>query len=204
MAIRVTPLTASKLVLVEGKDEERSLTALARELGVADVDIREIGGKSAWPATISTVGSVSGFRDVHSLGLVTDANGNPSGAFASLRDLLSNAGFPRPVSPEVKVPGSPAVTVFVSPGQGRSGELEDIFLQSLNADPAMPCIDDLETCLVAAGNVLPRKRSKMRLQIYIATRTADVYRVLGEACDAHAFDWNDPAFQGIRSFLSGL
>ncbi len=64
------------------------------------------------------------------VGIVLDADAQetPAQRFAEMAEALSGAGLPRPSSPEF-VGGSPRTGVFILPGGGAQGTLEDLLLE---------------------------------------------------------------------------
>lgn len=197
------PITKEKLLLVEGWDEMRAFDILALSMDVT-LEIRDAGGDGNWPRALRTIAKASGFTSVRSLGLVTDADADPVGKFATIVSCLADAGLPQPSAPMVTSTGFPQVTVLISPGGGRTGQLEDFFLDSLASHPVEPCLDSFEQCLLGAGTTIPTRHSKMRLQIHMAVGTRGPYKHIGDACKANHFDFSHHAFAPMRSLINAL
>ncbi len=81
-------ITKPKLLLVEGKDEVELFEKLLVDLGLMGIDIRDIMGKTKYRKHIEALPRLSGFGEVTSVGIVTDADKQPKGAFDSICDAL--------------------------------------------------------------------------------------------------------------------
>ena len=160
-----------KLLLVEGKDEVKLFGKLLADLGLVDVEIRNIMGKAKFRQNIKGLPKFTGFSEVTSVGIVTDADKQPQGAFASICDALEAAGLPRPTAPLQPVGDDPQVVVMILPGEGREGMLEDLCLESVADDPAIACLEDHFRCLeeqLKAGT-FPGNPSKSRVRAFLAS-----------------------------------
>ncbi|NOZ07048.1 MAG: hypothetical protein GXP41_11975 [Chloroflexi bacterium] len=164
-----TPITQPKLLLVEGKDEVKLFEKLISDLGLVDIEIRSVLGKTKFRDNIATLPRLSGFGQVVSLGMVRDADKDPSGAFSSLRDALEAAGLPRPTKPLQSAGDTPKVTVMILPDRERQGMLEDICLDSVREDPAMLCVDQYFQCLSEQIKDLPHNLAKARVRAFLAS-----------------------------------
>ena len=165
-------ITKPKLLLVEGKDEVKLFGKLLVDLGLVDVEIRDIMGKAKFRQNIKGLPRFTGFSEVTSVGIVTDADKQPQGAFDSICDALEAAGLPRPTAPLQPVGDDPQVAVMILPGDGREGMLEDLCLESVAGDPAMPCLEEYLRCLeeqLEAGT-FPGNPSKSRVRAFLASR----------------------------------
>lgn len=114
----------SKLLVVEGKDEELFFEAALRDhLGLSDVMVLPIGGKTLLRTNLASLVRRPDFRGVVSLGVVRDADSLPPGtpisaaraAFDSVASALAAAGLPVPPGHGDFAPGPPRVGVFVMP-----------------------------------------------------------------------------------------
>lgn len=164
-------ITKPKLLLVEGNDEVELFDKLLADLGLVDVEIRNIMGKTRFRQNIKGLPTFTGFGKVTSVGIVTDADKQPQGTFDSICDALEAAGLPRPTAPLQPVGDDPQVAVMILPGDGREGMLEDLCLESVADDPAMPCLEEYFRCLeeqLEAG-VFPGNPSKAVVRAFLAS-----------------------------------
>ncbi|MEA3340285.1 MAG: DUF3226 domain-containing protein [Chloroflexota bacterium] len=160
-----------KLLLVEGKDEVKFFGKLLTDLGIVDVEIRNIMGKTKFRKNIEGLPKITGFGEVTSVGIVTDADQQPQGAFDSVCDALEAAGLPRPTTPLQPIGDDPQVAVMILPGDGREGMLEDLCLESVADDPVMSCLEDHFRCLeeqLEAG-AFPGNPSKARVRAFLSS-----------------------------------
>lgn len=164
-------ITKPKLLLVEGKDEIELFGKLLADLGLVDVEVRDIMGKTKFRKNIEALPRFSGFSEVTSVGIVTDADKQPKGAFDSICDALEAAGLPRPTTPLQPVGDAPQVAIMILPGGGTPGMLEDLCLESVADDPAMPCVEEYFRCLEERleAEVFPGNPSKARVRAFLAS-----------------------------------
>jgi len=197
------PITASKLVLVEGWDEYGVVKCLIEKWGLTDIEVRCLDGETDWPRQVRMVTGASGFRGVRSILMIRDANSAPEAKFRSTGNALSSAGLTVPQQPEVFADGAPRVAIFISPGETRTGEFDDLLLEILSQSPVVPCIDAFEQCLNEHAIPVPKKRSKMRLQLHLAAHPR-VFRTAAIACTGNMFDPTHPALSRLRQLLQAL
>jgi hypothetical protein len=71
----------TKLLIVEGRDEENFFgAALASYLGIADIQVLGIGGKTLLTANLKALKNDPAFPTVQSLAVVRDADLTPAGS----------------------------------------------------------------------------------------------------------------------------
>jgi len=164
-------ITKPKLLLVEGKDEVKLFGKLFADLGLVDVEIRNIMGKTKFRRNIQALPKITGFGKVTSVGIVTDADRQPQGTFESICDALQAANLPSPTAPLQPVGDDPQVVVMILPGDGREGMLEDLCLESIADDPAMPCLEEHFRCLEEQleASTFPGNPSKAHVRAFLAS-----------------------------------
>ena len=174
-------ITKSKLLLVEGKDEIEFFEAFLDNIGVDDVELRPVGGISKFKRNLKALKTFSGFHRVKSIGIVRDADYDPSNAFQSIKNALTAAGLPVPSTPYCPIPGPPKVNIAVLPAADRDGMLEDLCLQTVEQDPAMVCVKDFFRCLQKQVDPsdYPRTEAKARVRAFLTSR-----ELLEEECYA--------------------
>jgi hypothetical protein len=139
--------THPRILIVEGKDELRVLPELLELAGVAwpkgaePVRIEEQDGIAniLAPAFIETTLKASGVTVV---GIVVDANGDPTSRWEQLRVRLAAilSGFPAELSPDGvihEVSDKPRVGVWLMPDNVRAGMLETLLLALRMGDPVL-------------------------------------------------------------------
>jgi hypothetical protein len=159
-----------KLLLVEGRDEAELFDKLLTDLEIAEVGIWRVGGRSKFRPRLEALTKYSGFDQVISIGIVRDADNDPSSAFDSICGALENAGLSRPAAPLQPVGNDPQIVVMVLPGEDTPGMLEDVCLESVSDDPAMSCVNQFFQCLEEHLDNLPRNPSKAMVRAFLASR----------------------------------
>ena len=200
-------ITRRKLLLVEGTDELRVFVALARELGVDDVQIYPYGGKNRLRLFLRNLVADPNFSDLSSIAIEMDADKNSNAAMDSIRGALESVGLPAPrfaLTPESN--GSLSVSFLVLPHGSDSGALEDVVLASVSDDPAIKCVDQFFECIgdtdLTGPN--PTHLSKARVHAFLATRHRPDLR-LGEAAQrGGVWRFEDAAFDSLKQLLMAM
>ena len=148
-------ITKEKLILVEGKDDEDTLSCFFDILGINDIQIRKIGTKPK-SNHIKDIVNAPGFEGlVTSLGIIRDADEYPDRTFQSIQTALRNAKLPIPDRPQSSVKGSKPfsgdelrVNVYIMPdGDNSPGTLETLFVKSIeDNDLYKKCIQPFLDC----------------------------------------------------------
>jgi len=204
--VPLVPITADRLIAVEGKDELNLLGALKDQLGIGNIEIRCLGGKYSFSTKLKSLMITPGFISVVSLGVMRDANSNASATFQSVCEALRNTGLPvptQPLTPAKADQGKPQVVVLIVPHGASKGMLEDICLQSVGEDPALTCVEAYFECLTRNLGKLPSNLSKAKVHAFLSSRDEPDLR-LGEAAQAGYWPWTHQAFDQVRQFLSLL
>lgn len=81
-------ISQKKLLAVEGKDDVEFFEALLKDMKIGDCEICEVGGKDQFKHKIPALVKVPGFSNVQRLGIIRDADKNPSAAFDSIVNIL--------------------------------------------------------------------------------------------------------------------
>jgi hypothetical protein len=198
------PILHAKQLLVEGRSPELFCEALVQWLNLADVQLQNFGGITDLPGFLRVLRNEPGFAmQVASLGIIRDAEANSTGAFQSVCSALRGASLPEPPQPLAVAPGPPAVSVFILPDCSGADMLEDLCLQALSGDLAMPCVDEFFACLQRQAVPLPTVMPKALLQAFLASRPRSDMQ-LGRAAQAGYFPWACPVFDMLKQFLQAL
>ena len=195
-----------KQLLVEGNDDVRLFRALAKHLGISDIQVNQYKGKYNLRIFLRTFTALSGFASVNSLAVVADANSNRNATEQRIRGALSAAGLPSPRGPlEVLAHGDLRVCYLVVPHDAASGMIEDVCLESVQVDPAIDCVEQYFECIRQTNLPGPKKvrMAKARLHAFLASREEPHLR-LGEAADAGIWDFGADAFRPLKGLLKLL
>jgi len=185
----------SRLVLVEGSEDQALIVALIRHESLQDFHVHNMIGKDGWNGKLRAICRVRGFGKVVSLGLVRDADSNGRAAWDSCRSALVAARLPLPSAPGQLQPGRPSVAIAIIPGIDSVGAIEELCLPSFQQD-RLACVDSYFRCLTDASGV----SSKAIVQTYLAG-LRPACRDLTIAARHHAIDLAHPAFDPLKTFL---
>ncbi len=196
-------IECTKVLLVEGRDEERLYTALVKDLALSDIQVICFGGVSRREPRRSIRGlkKLPGYHRVQSLGIIRDADDNPKGVLQSLGDALRAEDLAAPDKALTWCGSRPRVGLFIQPGGERNGALESLCLEAVADDPAQKCVDALFGCVQVQGlSIAPKSLCKARAQAFLATREQPGKRV-GEAGAAGYWNWHSPVWDPVKTFL---
>lgn len=208
-----------KLLLVEGKDEENFFRVMLSHMGIHDVQPWEVGGKQQFASKFPGILVATGFEQVEKYAIIRDAEDDSIAAFQSVRDLLERHEQACPEKPGEFAAGSagqPAVGVYIMPGGGRSGMLEDLCLATVSGHPVIRCVHSYMECLRAslqkkpsdeqrhpAPPYYPANPTKTSALAFLAGLYHDV-RSVGVAALKGYWNFDHAALNDLRSFLAAL
>ncbi len=195
-------ITESKQLLVEGRSPEIFFGELLNHMDLSGIQLQDFKGIKDLPAFLKGLRIAPNFAEVVSLGIVRDAEDNPTAAFQSVCSALQNANLGKPDKPCIFEANTPRIGALILPDANRKGMLETLCLQSVESDPVIPCIDEYFCCIKQIG-VLPRVMDKARLLAFLASRYESVSQ-LGRASQKNCWPWDDCAFDHVRQFLRNL
>lgn len=201
-------------LLVEGNDPRNFFDKFITHLGLAGVQLHNFGGVHELTRFLAGFVVAPRFGSVRSIGIVRDAERRTEedmpddtqcaaavSAFQSVQSSLRSVGLPIPIQPEEES-GTPAVSVFILPGDRDDGMLETLLCRTF-ADSAMDrCINGFFDCAAAAGGAISR-RDKARARVYLTTKPHPHVSV-GVAAQKGYWDFEHGAFDGVRRFLRAL
>ena len=193
----------SKLLIVEGKEDELFFSAFCHHLRLNDIQVLSIGGKTNLPSNLKALKKATNFSQVTALGIIRDADEDANAAFQSVCSALQHAGLPIPTKPMTPAPGHPRVLVMILPDNQSPGALEDVCLKAIAGTPAMRCVDEFFCCLQRHHLPPPKILSKAKVLAYL-TSLPEPDKRLGESAEAGYWDWDHPAFSDLKDFLRSL
>jgi len=196
------PITAKKLIAVEGKDEIKFFEALLKYLDVADCDLREVGGKDKFNKKLPELKKASGFDDIEKFVVIRDADNSANGAFDSIKKILKGEGFKVPGKKNSFAAGNPIVGIYILPGIAEEGFLEDLCLKLVGNHPAMKCVEDFEKCAKKLPRP-PNNISKAKAQVYLAAMPELAWQVGLGALKGY-WNFDSPYLKNLKDFLNKL
>ncbi len=205
------------VMLVEGNDEQFFFEGLLSHMALSNVEVIGVGGKDKFPAEFGAFVIAPGFADVQAYAIVRDADSDAAAALRSVQGLLKKHNQPvPPASGQYDGGGKRRVGLFIMPGNAESGMLEDLCLQTVADDPAMPCVDAAFTCIKKVLRMapevepedlsvpyLPKNLSKSRALLFLATRRKPMASV-GWAAHNKVWKLDHPCMDTIKRFVSEL
>ena len=140
-------ITKEKLLLVEGKDEEKFFTILLEKNEIYNIQIISSGGRKQFKRKLPAIKNTPGFDEITSLAVIHDADMDAQATFESVCSVLKNndLNFPKEVSSFIS--GSPNVGVFIIPDGQNSGMLESLCLSTVESKNIIDCVDSFMCCI---------------------------------------------------------
>ena len=192
-----------KLLIVEGKEDELFFSAFCHHLGLNDIQVLSIGGKTNLPSNLKALKKATNFSQVTALGIIRDADEDANAAFQSVCSALQHAGLPKPPKPMTPSSERPRVSVMILPDDQSPGALEDVCLKAIAGTPAMRCVDEFFRCLQRHHLPPPKNLSKAKVLAYL-TSLPEPDKRLGQSAQAGYWNWDHPAFSDLKDFLRSL
>ena len=163
-------MTRDLVLVAEGKDERDLALHLLGAAGRSVVQVIDARGKDGIAAEVELAAKSDRFlQSGRCLAVMLDADAAPDDAFVVAARALHDAGLPRPVTPERIGPGIPSSGVYVTPGQGRPGTVEDLLLpctEPRRSALAQEYVDLVHGADLDSGG--PRNLRKARMQAVLA------------------------------------
>ena len=202
--MRLTELRQSKILGVEGHGPKRFFEHYPKRLGITDIQVENFGGNTELRPFVKAAVLLPGFRErVVSVGVIRDAETDAQAAFQSVCGALEAARLPVPPAPITPAGDQPRVQAFILPGDGQAGMIETLCLQSVEADPAMPCVEEFFRCVENSGHAMPSNPTKARTHAFLATRAMPDLPMWTAAMHDY-WDWSHPVFAPLETFLIAL
>lgn len=197
-------ISSTKLLLVEGVDDQAVFNALCQKMGVTGIQVLRYNGKTNFRNFVEDLTSLDGFDEVESMGVTTDVDDDPLPARDRIRGALENASLPVPDEPLTFAEGLGLLKVvyLLIPHQNETGELEDVCLNAVADEAAMHCVEDFMGCIEERVDRVVEP-SKSRLQAFLSTRRDPDVRI-GEAIMAGYLPYDADAFAPLRTLIRML
>lgn len=172
------------LLMVEGQDDKHVIWQICnRSPETPDFYIQDRGGIEP---LLDAVGAEINAPGRQALGILVDADGNPTGRWAAIANRLSDEGIQVPNRPAdggivVDTDGKPRVGIWLMPNNATDGELENFVAGMIpHDDPVWPLakqyIDDIRP---EHRKFAPGKALRAQVHAWLAT-LADP-RLMGQA-----------------------
>lgn len=201
-----------KILLVEGKDEVAVFEELLGVIGRQDIQIIPSGGKIQFKSLFPSIVKSPGFGDVSSYAVIHDSDSDPAAALQRIQSVLDRCQQPVPtrVNEFVERHGT-RVGVYLLPGDGAPGMLEDLYLATLAGQSVLGCIDK---CIAELSAVCPppTARGQFAVPTNVAKArtlgtfmaTSDPLNCLGLAAKAGYWDLSHGAMSTLTHFIKSI
>lgn len=170
------PEGKTRLMVVEGKEDQEFFIQLAKHMNVLDgwpLHIEQLEGKGNFSEYLLLLTRHQRFGKLTAIGIVRDADFGTN-SFQSVQDTIrsTNRKNPRqlPVPQQVTefAHGTPHTGVLILPSSQREGMIEDLVMDLFQGDPVNLCVDSFFTCLRKNNVPLSQERlPKARLRTFI-------------------------------------
>lgn len=203
-------LTKSKLILVEGRDEESFFNALLNNLEIFSekkhlIEIVVLGGKDNLNNELLALKNRTGFEIVQSIAIVRDSDGNKDAAFQSVKDTLRNNALPYPESNLVYSKRTSFKTgIFIMPGLIEGDMLEDLCLATVEENPLTPEINKYIASIFKIDTVTgPKNISKAKTLMFLASMP-NVVSSLGIGAKKGYWNFSHSSLEPLINFINEL
>jgi hypothetical protein len=192
-------IVSRKIIIVEGRDDNRFIESLLNFLNIFGVQVIEVGGKSNFRPQIIALKNTPGFSQIEICAFIRDADDDPPSAFRSLFDSLSYAGLIPPSEDQTFSSGNPRIGIFIMPGNGENGAIENLCIDSVRDENSFECVDRYFECIGTLETVSP----KAKLLCYLSGK--ETYcNSLGYAALKGHWDFNKEPFTKIKEFIKSF
>ena len=197
------PFTKTRLLVVEGKDEEVFFKELLKYLDFPDiVDIRGSNGKDKFKGLMQAFTITSGFKNIEKIAVIRDADNNADDAFKSVTDTLKKIQLNTPKKRGEFSSEIPSVGVFIMPDNSSKGMLEDICLETVKEHEVMKCVEHFIVCTQNL-NEKPKNISKAKVQAFLAAKPR-IANSIGLGAQKGYWNFNSEIFRPLINFLNQL
>ena len=195
------------LLIVEGQDDKHVVWQICnRSPETPDFYIQDRGGIEP---LLDAVGAEINAPGRQAVGILVDADDNPTGRWAAIANRLSDEGIQVPTSPAaegivVDTDGKPRVGIWLMPDNSTDGELENFVADMIpDDDPVWPLSQQY------IRNIPPQHRKfapgkTLRAQIHAWLATREDPRQMGLAIRTRDLAITNPLSQTFLRWLTNL
>lgn len=201
-----------KLIAVEGQDEVYFFNELIRFIGISNIEVWEVGGKTQFKPQFAEFIKLRGFDELESIAFVCDAdNKSAARSFSSLCRIIKNVTTEEPsFHGNIVLPsrmgefseGNPKIGIYVMPNNSDCGMLETLCLENVRDDPAMECVNEFIKCALLLDEK-PKNIQKAKVQTFLASKE-EIANRLGLGALKRYWKFESPAWNKLKTFISSL
>ena len=200
-------IQATRLLLVEGKDEVNLLRELIKDClkdDEQDIQIVDVGSKNNFRRNLMTIKTdIPSGPKLRSIGIIRDADSNAESSFISVCNSLRSVGYEPPSTHAGFSNATPSIGVFIVPDGSQPGAIETLCRRSVAGEAAAKCVDDYMECLTTNNALKSKNPDKTFTHAYLAAMEDPVARV-GEGALQKVWDFQSPAFDALSQFVRDL
>ena len=201
-------ITCKTLIIVEGKGDCTFLAALLRYMDIkveGNIQFKVLEGEDKYRTAFPALLNDPGFSQLTAYAYIRDADKAEESALQSVQRLLKSNSQPCPeragsfaIKDELKV------GIFIMPGRGKSGSIEDLCLESVQDHAIMPYVKEyMDKVKQTQQQKAPKHPSKAKVQAFLSGMPK-VCPHLGQAASQNIWNFNHEAFMPLRRFLCEL
>lgn len=199
-------LKPSKLFIGEGDTESFFIDKFLdlRKASPSENYVYCIRGLGSFQRKLEVVAKQNNFRFVNSLFFMLDAEDNLQGRLAAIAHGCRKIEFMNIQNVEaagIYKKDQKSLGVFVSPGTGSNGRIEDVILQEIMAKQQFGCIRKYVECMANDDGIILDAKSVV--QTYISAVNGSLCGA-GRAFEAGVLDPLDPAYESVTSIIDTL
>jgi len=196
-------LIHSKILLVEGEDDEKFFKHYMLHLGINVDEIHIIKTKGTFNEDyVKSLTTRPGFvGNINLLGIIKDSDSGITSTFENIKDLFNGTNLNFPDSPYCFSHNGIRVGAFIIGNNSDIKMLEDLCLKTVENKPEIECINNLFECISKIDNREFEKPSKSKAQAYLATQTVYAKHIGLGAKEGH-WDFTSTALNSLKEFLS--
>lgn len=194
------------LIVVEGWDDEQVINKLKQFLQIQDLQIFPLQGKYGFEDKLKSLLLQSDFKIVKNLGFILDSDSNLTGTFNYTCSILKKHNLAPPNALGELSSGNPQIGIFLLPNNKDNGELEDLFISSLQDDDFYNCAEEyMKNVIDLYGHTLPKLSKRKMITFLTSLQHGDgdkeVINSLGKSIPTDRWDFSTDSFKELRDFL---
>lgn len=206
-------LEEEKIILVEGRDDERFFVKFCKVYDISDIQILRFEGVTNLQTYLTVIQTVPDYEKLKSILIIRDADNSATDAILSIQQALKKSKITssipsKPYEFNNKIPNIAFVILPGFPGSIESqeeyspGMLEDLCLETIKntEDTMLACVDKFLSEAEQCSEGLTHK-SKSRLHAYLSVKNKYVGMKLGEAANCDAWDMKNACMRKIKDVI---
>lgn len=148
----------------------------------------------------------NGLDQLRGIGVMGDAEDNPTGQLDVAIQIATSLGFSRPAK-DVRETlqcerNGRRFGVALSPSHERRGRIEDLIIEEVSIDPVFKCLEDSFSCIEAVKEA--SVDAKARVQMFISAKANSSLAGIRHAFGAKIFDPNAKPYAAARSMIDNI